>query len=77
METKKLILALKSKKDLNIFQNGLIDDYIRQYRLIEKQKKRRKKKKFKTEDDLRELEIENNYLQELYEQLCSADILDN
>ena len=73
METKKLILALKSKKDLNIFQNGLIDDYIRQYRLIEKQKK----KKFKTEDDLRELEIENNYLQELYEQLCSADILDN
>ncbi len=61
METKKLILALKSKKDLNIFQNGLIDDYIY----------------FKTEDDLRGLEIENNYLQELYEQLCSADILDN
>jgi hypothetical protein len=40
METKKLILALKSKKDLNIFQNGLTDDYIRQYRLIEKQEKR-------------------------------------
>lgn len=73
METKKLILSLKSKKDLHIFQNGLIDDYIRQYRLIEKQEK----KKFKTEDDLRGLEIENNYLQELYEQLCSADILDN
>jgi hypothetical protein len=71
METKKLILSLKSKKDLNIFQNGLIDDYIRQYRLIEKMEK----KKFKTEDDLIELEIENNYLHELYEQLCSADIL--
>ena len=41
METKKLILALKSKKDLHIFQNGLIDDYIRQYRLIEKQKKKK------------------------------------
>ena len=45
METKKLILALKSKKDLNIFQNGLIDDYIRQYRLIEKQEKRNLKLK--------------------------------
>ncbi len=41
METKKLILALKSKKDLNIFQNGLIDDYIRQYRLIEKQEEKK------------------------------------
>jgi len=71
METKKLILSLKSKKDLNIFQNGLIDDYIRQFRLIEKMEK----KKFKDEDRLMRLEIEYNDLQQLHEQLCSADIL--
>ena len=72
-ELKQLVITLKKKKIDNIFQNGLIDDYIRQYRLIEKQEK----KKFKTEDDLRGLEIENNYLHQLYDQLCSADILDN
>jgi hypothetical protein len=33
------------------------------------------KKKFKSEDHLREIEIEYNNLQELHEQLYSADIL--
>jgi hypothetical protein len=33
------------------------------------------KKKFKDEDHLMRLEIEYNDLQQLHEQLCSADIL--
>ncbi len=70
-ELKQLVITLKKKKIDTIFQNGLIDDYIRQYRLIEKMEK----KKFKSEDYLREIEIEYNYLNELYEQLYSADIL--
>ena len=70
-ELKQLVITLKKKKIDTIFENGLIDDYIRQYRLIEKMEK----KKFKSEDYLREIEIEYNYLNELYEQLYSADIL--
>jgi len=70
-ELKQLVITLKKKKIDTIFENGLIDDYIRQYRLIEKMEK----KKFKSEDYLREIEIEYNYLQELHEQLYSADIL--
>jgi hypothetical protein len=69
-ELKELIITLKKKID-NIFNNGLIDDYIRQYRLIENMEK----KKFKDEDHLRRMEIEYNNLQELHEQLYSADIL--
>ena len=70
-ELKQLVITLKKKKIDNIFQNGLIDDYIRQYRLIEKMEN----KKFKSEDYLREIEIEYNNLNELHEQLYSADIL--
>ena len=66
-----IVITLKKKKIDNIFENGLIDDYIRQYRLIEKMEK----KKFKSEDYLREIEIEYNYFQELHEQLYSAEIL--
>ena len=70
-ELKELVITLKKKTIDNIFQNGLIDDYIRQFRLIEKMEK----KKFKDEDHLMRLEIEYNDLQQLHEQLCSADIL--
>jgi hypothetical protein len=70
-ELKELVITLKKKKIDNIFQNGLIDDYIRQFRLIEKMEK----KKFKDEDHLMRLEIEYNDLQQLHEQLYSADIL--
>ena len=66
-----LVITLKKKKIDNIFQNGLIDDYIRQFRLIEKMEK----KKFKDEDHSMRLEIEYNDLQQLHEQLYSADIL--
>ena len=70
-ELKELVITLKKKKIDNIFQNGLIDDYIRQFRLIEKMEK----KKFKDEDHLMRLEIEYNDLQQLHDQLYSADIL--
>jgi hypothetical protein len=70
-ELKELVITLKKKKIDNIFQNGLIDDYIRQFRLIEKMEK----KKFKDEDHSMRLEIEYNDLQQLHEQLYSADIL--
>jgi hypothetical protein len=70
-ELKELVITLKKKKIDNIFQNGLIYDYIRQFRLIEKMEK----KKFKDEDHLMRLEIEYNDLQQLHEQLYSADIL--